>query len=281
MGIKEDVFVVKNDLVNEALFGEIVCGFKGLPGCSGYVNSDQHQIGKAFLSFCYSRIFNIHRVYGYEDAYISDHKRHFRESFNGLTEQKIIVAERELEELYCFTQKFLLEKGLVVDDKIHLVRALRPFEIESLTDQFRDGKKKIKVKSGILSSYGHYTDDFRYGSCVTIHRMVPVEDIVIFYKALAYPGETCYEHGHGYEDEVWVKNNNPLGYIEIAREDIHIYNKDGRFDRDYPDRRSSERYYRTCGVDRYETSARMFEDLFCPCTDDRMIRFLMKMKKYI
>ncbi|MDW2798778.1 hypothetical protein RZO55_14460 [Clostridium boliviensis] len=284
----EDKFIIQNKINHEALFGGSYCDpERKLDKCTGYINSDYACIGRAFLTFCFSKMFNIHRLYGYEDGFMQQNGNSYdiERAFSLLTERDLIEAEEELKLMYVKTQQYL-ERELK-SNFIKIVRALRPFEIDQIIDQIENGREEIILKTNTITSYAGDGQPFHYGASITIVRNIPIEDVVIHYKVLAYPEDTCrYSPMHGGEYEIWVKNEHPLGLIKLSRDQVCIQRE--RYE-DYLNMRNSrsnyvsdwDEWYSQRPLLRDDEANKIFPKFYRPCINDPILKFLMKWKKYI
>ena len=59
-------FHVTNELLLQAFWGGTMCRNNCFTQCTGYFYSDEYSFGRGFIEFCIARIFNIHRVPGFE-----------------------------------------------------------------------------------------------------------------------------------------------------------------------------------------------------------------------
>lgn len=214
-------FKLQNELLLKSFWGGYLCDKnKKLLHCNGYFNADQGDYGRGFIEFCIAKIFNIHRVPGYEQYYIKDgcQMNMFKE-YCSLQRKDIDDACKEMKELYIFVQKELKESPYNHNGKIRLVRSLRPFEIDTATPQLRDtDNQKINIPVNIMTSYAHDNRLFGYGSSMSIQRDVEIEKIVMFDECLFHPTNVCENHIHGGEYEVWVMEDDMFGTIELDRE---------------------------------------------------------------
>jgi hypothetical protein len=284
-------YKIKTQLVSEALFGESYCnairGKSKLPGCTGYINNDKDHIGRAFLTFCFSKIFHIHLLYGYEEGFLENTTAFFRvrEAFSKLTIEEIDEAIEDLRQLYIFTQERLQDRDSNGSQSIKLVRALRPFEIEQIVGQYLDGCEEITYKTNIISSYAAENRLFHYLTCVSIERLVKMENIAIYYKFLEYPGDVCkFYPQSGGEYEVWVKNEHPLRHLTLKNEQFHIIQD--AFIKEYvePYKKKSTFEQNRSGNEPFSSNAewaKMTGNFFKPCIDDRLVKRVMKFRKHI
>lgn len=178
--------------------------------------TDEPPIGRAFLEYCYSEIFNIRRFPGYENYYIkgSSNCRWLVET-NQITEKDIRSACKQLEALYAFTQKTLEKRNC---KSLKLCRTLRNYEVKSLE---RIGDGELRLNANIISSYA-YDSSTAYGTKVRIVRNIDCEDIVMVDDITAFPDDAteCGQIVHTGEFEVWVLNKNMYGKIYIDETDI-------------------------------------------------------------
>lgn len=94
----EDKFTIKNEYLVQAMWGGYLidnCCFKY---CNGYFNYDDHRLGRQFLEYCYSVIFGIHIVPGFETGY--KYTYDWFDLNKGLNPDIIADACKELKELY-------------------------------------------------------------------------------------------------------------------------------------------------------------------------------------
>lgn len=212
-------FHLTNELLLQAFWGGYICKNNYLTHCQGYFNADTGDYGRGFIEYCIARIFNIHRVPGYEQYYIKDGTtmKMFHE-YGTLNEADIDAACAEIKLLYQFVQEELKKSSYVKNGKIRLVRSLRRYEIEIATTQLRDNNSTITLPVNIITSYAHDGKLYGYGSNMSIIREVPVEKIVMFDECLFHPENVCANNIHGGEYEVWVVEDNMFGKLELDRE---------------------------------------------------------------
>lgn len=212
-------FHLTSELLLQSFWGGYLCKNDCLTHCQGYFNSDAGDFGRGFVEYCVARIFNIHRVPGYEQYYIRNGvNRAMRSEYGGLNEADINAACEEMEKLYRFVQAELKESSYVRNGKVKLVRSLRQFEIEAVTPQLLSNVDTIKLPVNIITSYAHDGRLYSYNSSMSLVREVPVEKIVMFDQCLFHPENICTPYIHGGEYEVWVVEDNMFGQIELDRE---------------------------------------------------------------
>ena len=290
----EGKFIVQNHLNHEAIFGGSYCDPKRrIDKCNGYLNSDYSCIGRAFLTFCYSKIFNIHRLYGYEDGFLQDYRNQsdVEHAFATITESELVEAIEELMNMYLATQRYLeaeSDRGY-----ISVIRALRPFEINQIVDQLEDGNEEILLKTNTITSYACDGQAFGYGTAVSIRRKISIADVVMHYKVLAYPEDSCrFSPMHGGEYEVWVKNESPLGLLKLSKQEVEVFRE--RYEQDYLDEYRKRKDWNDNSYIRYSYEqsmkkplskepdpSKLYPPFSRPCIDDPMVRFIMKLKKYL
>jgi len=217
--ISMEEFKLKSELLLQSFWGGYMCKNGCLSQCNGYFNADNGDFGRGFIEYCVSRIFNIHRVPGYEQYYLKDGSwMQMCHEYGNLKESDINNACSELEQLYYFIQNELKKSKYVEDGKIQLVRSLRTHEIDFVTPQLCDSSnQKIKLPVNIINSYAHDGRHLGYGSKMSIARNIEVEKIIMFDECLYHPENVCANHIHGGEYEVWVIEENIFGYIELNR----------------------------------------------------------------
>lgn len=215
-------FIFKNELLQQAMWGGSLCKNGYMQHCNGYFNADVCDYGRAFIEYCVSRMFNIHRVPGHEAYYIQEGSRmKLNEEFGLLKRDDIMDACTEFEKYYYFLQNELKDSAFVRDGKIKLVRSLRPFEIDIATPQLKEGKEFITMPCNIINSYAHDNQLYCYGSTMSIVREVDIEKIVMYFKTLHHPSEVCCHINHGGEYEVWVMEDDMFGQVTIPKECFH------------------------------------------------------------
>lgn len=212
-------FHLTNELLLQAFWGGYMCKNNCLTRCQGYFNADTGDYGRGFIEYCIARIFNIHRVPGYEQYYLKDGKKvKMLHEYGTLNEADIDAACEEIKSLYHFVQEELKKSAYVKNGKIRLVRSLRTFEIDAVTPQLMENNSTIILPVNIMTSYAHDSELYRYGSNMSIIREVPVEKIIMFDECLFHPENVCANDIHGGEYEVWVVEDNIFGQIELDKE---------------------------------------------------------------
>lgn len=211
-------FHVTNELLLQAFWGGTMCRNNCFTQCTGYFYSDEYSFGRGFIEFCIARIFNIHRVPGFEQHYLKDGSSiKMLHQFRNLKKQDIDAACQELESLYHFVQEELKNSRYCKDGKIRLNRCLRSFEINAVTPQLLAGDNTIIMPANIMTSYAHDGRRYGYMSNISVFREVPIEKIIMFDECLFHPENVCAHDIHGGEYEVWVVEDNIFGEIELDR----------------------------------------------------------------
>ena len=208
-----DTFTIKNQLLNDALFGDAVCIKKS----TGYFYADKKHFGRAFIEFCTMRIFNIHRMPGFEPFYISQNICNYdlRDAYGNLSCFDIDDACQELLALYEFTQERLKKSALNNNGTISLVRALCDYERKEVEPQLLDKKENIEIPVNIINSYAYDKELFCYDSDISISRDVPIENILFVDKFVQNPNGICKKSLVDCEHEVWVIEKNIFGKINL------------------------------------------------------------------
>ena len=219
-----DTFVIDSPLLIQAIIGGEYCNKTPLKSCAGFVyNSNAEQIGRAFLEFCYSEIFNIRRFPGYE-TYLATSSHHCKwlVEREEITEKDIDYACGQLKKLYEYTQRRLQEER---GSSYRIHRKLSGFELNSLERQISEGQDKLYLPANILSSYS-YTDAHCYN--VVMARDVDIQDIVMVDYMTSYATDSDCSKIIPLKDaegEVWVLNKNRFGKLYIKKE--WLYEIDG------------------------------------------------------
>lgn len=214
----DPLFYVNNPLLLQAILGNSHCINCKLQKTNGYLyyENERHPVGRAFLEFCYSEIFNIRRFPGYENYYSRCSNNCFWMAEEGIiTDKDIDEACMQLKDLYAFTQGHLKSLG---KEELRVYRSLRPVEIAS----FRiDDDSNIYMQSNIMTSYA-YRPYTTYSTNVKITRVVPREDVLMIDELTGYPNsnELCGYRAETGEYELWILNRDRYGRISIKPEDI-------------------------------------------------------------
>lgn len=212
------LFYVNNPLLLQAILGTSHCINCKLQKTNGYLyyENERHPVGRAFLEFCYSEIFNIRRFPGYENYYSRCSNNCFWMVEEGIiTEKDIDEACMQLKDLYTFTQDHLKSLG---KEEMRVYRSLRPVEIDS----FRiDDNSNIYMQSNIMTSYA-YRPYTTYSTNVKITRVIPRQDVLMIDDMTGYPNsnELCGYKAETGEYELWILNRDRYGRISIKPEDI-------------------------------------------------------------
>ena len=56
------MYKIQNEIIRKAMWGDIQCKSLKLEGCTGYLESGIDVVGRNYLEYIYSIIFNIHRL---------------------------------------------------------------------------------------------------------------------------------------------------------------------------------------------------------------------------
>ena len=206
-------FHVESPLLHAAIWGGTECYL-----WDGYTNADKGDYGRALIEYFTSRLFEIHRLPGYEPLYVHGSSIGFMRKFGQLSEAEFENAYKEFERLYSHTQEELKKEGLVIDGKVKLCRSLRKIETDEILPQILNEDKDIEFPANIITSYAHDGRLYDYNSWMSIVRDVPVELIVMYNECLHHPQGVCAYNMHGGESEVWVVEKNIFGYTKLERE---------------------------------------------------------------
>ena len=212
-------FEIKNELLQQAIWGGYLCKNGALKNSCGYFNTDTDNYGRGFLEFCYSKIFDIHRVPGFEQYYIQDATNmKLKKEYGELHEKDILDACKELEAYYTFLQRELKDCPYVKDGKIELVRSLRDYERIHVIPQLEEQKDLIELPVNIINSYAHDKRLYGYYSTISIVRTVEIEKVVMYFDSLKASENVCWNNLHGNEYEVWVLEDDMFGKILLPNE---------------------------------------------------------------
>ena len=101
-----------NPYLIKAIFGYGHPEDNVLKDCNGYVSAnDVYNLGRVFLEYCYSIIFNIHRLPGYKTEWFSRrYDFQHRENLENINADILSNACNELKELYKYTQKYIINE---------------------------------------------------------------------------------------------------------------------------------------------------------------------------
>lgn len=212
-------FEIKNELLQQAIWGGYLCKNGALKNRCGYFNTDTNNYGRGFLEFCYSKIFDIHRVPGFEQYYIQDATNmKLKREYGELEEKDILDACKELEAYYTFLQRELKDCPFVKDGKIELVRSLQDYERIHVIPQLKEQKDLIELPVNIINSYAHDKRLYGYYSPISIIRTVEIEKVVMYFDSLKASENVCWNNLHGNEYEVWVLEDDMFGKILLPNE---------------------------------------------------------------
>lgn len=212
----KETFLIDNKLLIQAICGGSTCD--KLNVCNGYLYYEYDKpIGRAFLEFCYSELFNIHRFPGYENYYESGSREcNWLVESGAITEEAIQDAVKQLKELYEFTQKTLKKKGL---KNLTLYRSLQNHEYRTLcrTNE-EDG---LQIRTNTLMSFA-YTNRTTYGTNIKIKQNINAKDILMIDDITEYdlPDATCNYRVKTGEYEMWVINKDRYGRLQFKYKDI-------------------------------------------------------------
>ena len=100
-------FNITNNLLIQAILGGAYCKYGQLAASKGYLFDSRSSIGRSFLEYCYSLIFDIRRFPGYENYY-STEANACRELFKieKINDKEINDACKQLKDLYDYTQSY-------------------------------------------------------------------------------------------------------------------------------------------------------------------------------
>lgn len=216
--MKEQFFEINNPLLLHSILGNSGCEKSKLQRTNGYLyyEDERHPIGRAFLEYCYSEIFNIRRFPGYENYYArSSFNCHWMVEEGVITDIDIDAACAQLKELYEFTQNYLKDLN---KEALRVYRSLRPVEIDSL---YVGQDDKIYMQTNIMTSYA-YRPYTTYSTNVKITRTIPREDILMIDDVTVYSNRNrdCGYKAETGEYELWVLNRDKYGRISINPDDI-------------------------------------------------------------
>jgi len=185
-----------------------------LKDCNGYVSAnDTYNLGRVFLEFCYSKIFNIHRLPGYKtDWMIRQYDYYHMENLENASPDLIESACVELEDMYTYIQKFFKSNNIT---NLKLKRMAQPFEIGEYLNQVNNKETYIMYPTNILSSYSYELSKGGYYSDYMLCRKVPVNNIVMIDFLLEDP-QSSIKYLHG-ESEMWVIENDMKGVIRLDK----------------------------------------------------------------
>ena len=108
------------------------------------------RIGRSYLEYCYSKIYDIHRLPGYEPRY--RHGFSIKEGVEGITIEDIENSCNELRRMAAHSQTEMKKAGMVKDGKVTLIRTLNVIQVDNVKKQ-RDNENII-LPVNILTSYG-------------------------------------------------------------------------------------------------------------------------------
>lgn len=225
-----NVFVIENQLLRAILFGGYSCNHDYI----GYINEDKnHKISRSLLTHCIQKIFNIHRLPGYDEEYRNEFIDEKQRAYYRLTHKDLDEACKELEKLYKHTQDYLNKYEKTENGKLLLTRSLAYYERKQIMCQLEKDFSQITYRCNVVSSFREDGEIYMYGSPILLKTKVNIEDIAIFYRCLAYPSWICDEYNYclDIEKEAWVVNNDEFGEVTYDIEDFE-WKETGNFNSD-------------------------------------------------
>jgi len=206
-------FMVNDPLLLQAIIGNSFCKHAPLKESAGYLFIDRDHIGRAFLEYCYSKIFNLHRFPGYENFYTKSASTCRKLIKAGeMTDDDINASIKQLKDLYGYTQEHLKQQGI---SELILYRWLRVPEKSTIKQK----GNHIKFYSNTIMSFS-YSPEHNYGTSLQIVKRVPIEKVLMLDYLTAYDSCVCDKRVFKGEDEAWVLNDDKYGNI-----DAEIYRK--------------------------------------------------------
>lgn len=268
-----ELFEIQNPLLKDAFFGSGMC----IKSCPGYLYEDKKHIGRAFLEYCFARIFCIHRFPGFEPFYIRNLSASSQRVIYGdLSERDIDAACDELLRLYSFVQTKLVEDDLCHNGRLSLFRSLRDYEIDAAASKILTQSAAITIPANIMNSYTYdaslHDDNTKcYNSNVSVTREVEIPNILFVDKYVQKPNGICGRSLADSEKEVWVLEKSVFGEITLdfscfKVKHAEVLRMDGK---------SGFKYAHDCDHSIYELPT--IHSL--PCEDNWLIRFLINHRK--
>lgn len=206
-------YIVESEVLQAAIFGSHYCESSTLI-TEGWINGDKYKSARAMLSYCASRIFNIHRLPGYEEGHLREYNFKYHETFKPVSVNDANFAFEDLNKLYTYTQKQLKEADPSGKGTIKIFRLLSPYEIAQVANQLISGQEQIIYSSNIISSYNDNGRLGEYSSSVLLVREVDIKNILIHYNYLKYPSACTADEK---ENEIFYVNTDPHGQEYIDR----------------------------------------------------------------
>jgi|GEM_PF-2274798 hypothetical protein len=215
-----NTYKIQSPLLLAAIFGKTNCKHL-LSGCNGYLYCDYNNIGRGFIEFCISKIFNIHRIPGFEQFYLNTGASlELLKAYKGLCEEDINDACNEIKKIYDFTQNNLANS--VKSETISLRRHLNPFEEEYVAKQLANPSVElIELPVNILNSYTYDRTEFKYRSNIDIVREIDIKKILMVDEYIQDPFLCC-ESIRDDEREVWVIEENMFGLIKVNKNCFYV-----------------------------------------------------------
>ena len=220
------MYKIQNEIIRKAMWGDIQCKSLKLEGCTGYLESGIDVVGRNYLEYIYSIIFNIHRLPGYEAPFgVGTNQCKLKRVLNNITAEDIQDSVQELKNLYEYTQDYLKKEKISDNGYIILERTLNMEQAKEVRNQLEKKSNKITLPVNILTSYGMPGVPHGYnGTKIFVRRKIPVEKIVMIYKCLEYPNDTIncgfITRDEACEYEVWVVEDDYRGECVIHKDEI-------------------------------------------------------------
>lgn len=269
-----NTYKIQSPLLLTAIFGKTNCKHL-LSGCNGYLNCDYNNIGREFIEFCISKMFNIHRVPGFEPFYLNDGANlEFSKAYNdGLCEDDINDACDEIKKIYDLTQNNLANS--VKSETISLRRHLNLFEEEHVAIQLANPSAElIELPVNILNSYTYDRTEFKYRSKIDIVREIDIKKILMVDEYIQDPFLCC-ESIRDDEREVWVIEENMFGLIKVNKNCFYV-DKTLKL----PKVENHQQYYfQTNNSDEKSLFYNKSDIIPLPCEYDNITRLLIKRNK--
>lgn len=200
---RNELSVIKNPYLLKGIFGYGRPENDVLKDCNGYLSAyDKFNLGKVFLEFCYSKMFNIHKLPGYEmDWHFKLNRNVYRDNLANASPELIEDACCELYRLYKHIQRYYAGKNI---NHITLKRMIQSFEREEYTKQLNNNKSYVDIPCNTITSYTDDKSPGGYYSNTMLLRKVKVSQIVMAWFLLADPLNNKKEYDD--EHEFWIIN---------------------------------------------------------------------------
>lgn len=225
MRIENNVALVENRLLHDAIWGDVECPHDKKTRFTGYINANSDPVGRAFIEYCIARNLRIFRLpqCGY-DHYTHDCNAYYA----GFDEEMVLDACEELKAVMRHVQEQVKKKDIAKNGKVTVVRCLSDFQVRAVAAQLHDNKAEIKFPVSIFSSYSYDGDiNQSYPSAredhdkhINIKEDVDVDDIILWDEFVGDGFRHCsyMKSMHDDERELWVVDRSITGIKKLPKD---------------------------------------------------------------